>query len=197
MQGVRWTIIALLGIFLLAIGFSFPLVVFLSGDAPASESFGLKGKVDLILYDNSGEIKEERHLDNMIVASGVAGIANKIAPSLASTVSSSTPYNYIGLGTGNTAVEATQTALIAELPIGASYARVQDADAIYSTASGSSKIILSVTFPPGQGTGTLNESGIFDSSSAGNMLARQTFAEIQKAAGDTLTVTWTITLSPS
>ena len=98
---------------------------------------------------------------------------------------------------GSTPADAAQTALVAELPAGASYERVQDGTAQYTT-SGGNKVILSVTFLPNQATGTLRESGIFDSASGGNMLARQTFVqEIQKAATDTLTVTWTITLSPT
>ena len=196
MPSARWTTVAIVGIFLIAFGFSLPLAVsFLANNGPASEGIGLRGKVDVMLYDKSGQVKDERHLDNLIVGVGVEGIAYKIAP-FAGSVASSTPYNYIALGTGNTPVGSSQTALAAELPTGANYARVQELNSIYSTSSGN-KLILSVTFPPGQGTGTLRESGIFDASSGGNMLARQTFADISKAAGDTLSVTWTITLSPS
>ena len=147
------------------------------------------------LYDESGNVKDERHFDNLIVSAGVEGVASRIAPH-DGPVNSSAPYNYIALGTSNTAADAAQTALVAELPSGASYARVQDATAQYTT-SGGNKVILSVTFLPNQATGTLRESGIFNAASGGNMLARQAFAaEIQKAATDTLTVTWTITLSP-
>ncbi|MEO9294493.1 MAG: hypothetical protein ABI347_02720 [Nitrososphaera sp.] len=196
MASARWTAVAIVGVFLIALGFSLPLAVSMfANPAPTSESFGLRGRVDMTLYDQSGQVKDERHLDNLIVGAGVEGVAFKIAPFSGSVVSS-TPYNYIALGTGNTAVDSSQTALAAELPVGASYGRLQDPQAIYSTSSGN-KLILSVTFAPGQGTGTLRESGLFDASTAGNMLARQTFADIQKAAGDTLTVTWTITLSPT
>lgn len=187
-------IIAAAGISMIVIGFSLPAIAsMIASGGQATESLGLRGNVDMVLYDHSGNVKDERHVDNLIVNVGVEGVASRIAPH-GGSVNPGAPYNYIALGTSSTPVDAGQSALSAELATGANYARVQDATALYSTASGN-KLILSVTFGPGQATGTLRESGIFDSATAGNMLARQTFADIQKAASDTLTVTWTITLS--
>lgn len=193
----RWMpVVATLGMSLIVTGLALPFgVSMFAASSPASEGLHFKGKVDMILYDRTGQVKDERHIDNMIVNAGVEGVASRIAPH-DGTINSSAPYNYIALGTGDTSADAAQAALVAELPIGASYARVQDGTAQYTT-SGGNKVTLSVTFAPGQGTGTLRESGIFNAASGGNMLARQTFADIQKAAGDTLTVTWTITLSPT
>ena len=194
MRSARWTNVAILGISLIAFGFSLPLAVSLFANAwPASEGFGLRGQVDMVLYDKSGQVKDERHLDNLIVNTGIEGVASRIAPHDGS-VNPSSPYNYIALGTGSTAADKAQTTLVSELPTGVSYARINDSTAQYVTAAGN-KLILSVTFPPGQATGTLRESGLFNAATGGNMLARQTFTDIQKASGDTLTVTWTITLS--
>ncbi|GEM_PF-723438 len=156
-------------------------------------NFQLMGKVDMVLYDQSGKVKDERHFDNMIVDSGFEGVASRIAPHDGS-INPTSPYNYIALGTGGTSVGSSQTALVSELPIGGGYSRLQDVQANYSTTSGK-QIALSVTFLPGQATGTIKESGLFDAASGGDMLARQTFNTINKGAGDTLTVTWTITLS--
>ena len=191
----RWMpIAAIFGVSLILSGVALPFAVSrLATSSPSSEGLHFKGKVDMVLYDESGQMKDERHIDNLIVNAGVEGVASRIAPH-DGTINPSAPYNYIALGTSNSAADAAQTALVAELPGGASYARVQDGTAQYTT-SGGNKITLSVTFAPGQGTGTLRESGIFNAASGGDMLARQTFADIQKAAGDTLTVTWTISLS--
>jgi hypothetical protein len=195
--GDRWMpIAAILGVSLIVSGVALPVVVsMLAADDPASEGLHFKGNVDMVLYDSSGQIKDERHIDNLIVDAGIEGIASRIAPH-DGTINSSAPYNYIALGTGNVAPNPAHTALEAELPGGGSYGRIQDSSAQYTT-SGGNKITLSVTFAPGQATGTLRESGVFNAASGGNMFARQTFADIQKAAGDTLTVTWTITLTPS
>lgn len=190
----KWMRVGLLGVSLIAFGLAMPLTLSMfSNFDHSSEGIGLRGKVDIVLYDANSQIKEERHLDNLIVSSGIEGIAYLIAPHDGS-IHPSTPYNYIALGTSNTAVDASQAALVAELPTGASYARMQDSTATYTT-SGGNKLVLSVLYAPGQGTGTLRESGIFDAATSGHMLARQTFNEIQKAAGDSLTITWTITLS--
>lgn len=187
-------VIMVAGISLIISGLSLPLAFIFSGSAPANtDGIALKGSVDMVLYDGAGKVKDERHIDNLIVNAGIEAIASRIAPH-DGAINPSTPFNYIALGTGSTAVSAGQTALAAELTAGAGYGRVQDAAAQYVTASGN-KLIMSVTFPPGQGTGTLRESGVFNAATGGDMLARQTFAEIQKAASDTLTITWTITLS--
>lgn len=46
----------------------------------------------------------------------------------------------------------------------------------------------------GVGTGALTEAGIFDASSSGNMNQSTTFSVINKAASDTLKITWTLTV---
>ena len=202
MQDVRrWTPIAILGVSMIVLGLSLPFAISALQASPESDGLHMKGRVDMALYDESGQVKDERHFDNLIVNAGIEGVASRIAPH-DGTINPSSPYNYIALGTGNTAVDASQTALAAELPIGSTYSRMQDTTAQYSTSSGN-KLILSVTFPPGQATGTLKESGLFNAASGGNMLARQMFdnppssSAITKAAGDTLTVTWTMSLSPT
>ncbi|MEM2140876.1 MAG: hypothetical protein QXJ74_09910 [Nitrososphaera sp.] len=185
---------ALVGISLVAIGAALPLGAFFAGNGRTAEGLAFKGNVDIALYDEFGVLKDERHIDNLIVDAGVQGVASRLAPHDGS-INPTTPYNYIALGTGSTAVAAGDTALAAELTAGPNYARLQDTTAQYSEST--KKLVLSVTFAPGQGTGALRESGIFNAAAGGNMFARQTFAEIQKASGDTLTVTWTITLTPS
>ena len=193
----RWMpVVVVLGVSLIVSGLALPFAVsMLATSGPASEGLHFKGNVDMVLYDETGQIKDERHIDNLIVNAGVEGVASRIAPH-DGPINPPAPYNYIALGSSATGADPAQTALVAELPTGTSYARIQDGTAQYTT-SGGNKLTLSVTFAPGQGTGTLRESGVFNAPSGGSMLARQTFAEIQKAAGDTLTVTWTITLSPT
>lgn len=192
--------IIFIGISLVLLGAALPFVIssittvsHRAQSNPGNEGFHLRGNVDLVLYDKDGSIKDERHIDNMIVDSGFEGIASRIAPH-DGAINPSSPYNYIGLGTSSTAASAAQTSLVSELPTGSSYSRQQDSQATYLTTSGK-QLILSVVFPQGQATGTINESGLFNASTGGDMLARQTFSTINKGASDTLTVTWTITLS--
>ena len=153
------------------------------------ESIAIKGFVDLMVYDEFGELKEERHFDNGITNTGFEVIADRIADH--SAFSGNQP-NYIALGTGSTAFSTSQTSLVTELA-GGSYARQQDTDATYT--SGSKSFAISATFAAGVATGALTESGLFDAISSGNMMARQTFSTINVGAKDSITVTWTIALS--
>ena len=155
-----------------------------------AENVSMKGTVDVKLYDGVGKLKDERHFDNLIVNSGIQGVAYLIAPFGGG---SNTPFNYIALGTGTTAVSASQTSLVAEFPAGAGYARVNVPTASFSSSN--NQLTLSATFGPGQATGPISESGVFNAASGGTMLARQTFSAINKGQSDTLTVSWTITLS--
>ena len=159
-----------------------------SGERGAqSQYLQLHGRVDVFLCDEHGAIKDERHLDNLIVDSGLEGVAFRIAPHDGS-VTSNSPWNYIAIGTGVTPPASGDTALQLEI------ARIQDPVANYTTTSGK-QVKLQVSFAPGIGTGVISESGLFNAAVGGNMLARQSFAPIVKGASDTLTVTWVITLS--
>lgn len=161
--------------------------LYLSNNLGAEQqNLHLKGKLDVLLYDGFGTLKDERHFDNMIVDAGFEGVAYRIAPH-GGTITPSSPYNYIAIGTGSTPAAAAQTALVSEL------IRLQDSQASYSTSS--KQLTLQVVFAEGEGTGTITESGLFNAASDGDMLARQTFSQILKGANDTLTVTWTITLA--
>ena len=161
--------------------------VFLGERGAQSQYLQLHGRVDVFLYDEHGAIKDERHLDNLIVDSGLEGVAYRIAPHDGS-VTPNSPWNYIAIGTGVTPPASGDTALQLEI------ARIQDPIANYTTTSGK-QVKLQVSFAPGIGTGVISESGLFNAAIGGDMLARQSFAPIVKGASDTLTVTWVITLS--
>jgi hypothetical protein len=51
------------------------------------------------------------------------------------------------------------------------------------------------TFPAGTGTGAVTEAGIFNASSSGTMLCRTVFPVVNKQSGDSMTITWTVTVS--
>src|SRR5687768_14447211 len=72
----------------------------------------LHGRLGVLLYDESGKLKDERHFDNLIVDAGFEGVAYRIAPHDGTATSS--PWNYIAIGTGSTAAAAGDTALVSE-----------------------------------------------------------------------------------
>jgi hypothetical protein len=51
------------------------------------------------------------------------------------------------------------------------------------------------SFEAGDGTGAVTEAGLFNAATGGDMLCRTVFSVVNKAADDTMAITWTITLS--
>jgi hypothetical protein len=147
------------------------------------EKFGvplrLKGHVQILLFDEFGNIKEIREKDNVFCVGGYDLVAERVGNPGGSLAVA----NHICIGTGTTAATATDTALA-----GFVFSR----SGAYSHLSGSQTWSIQTTFAAGEGTAAITESGVFElSGGLGKMLARQTFAVINKGASDTLQVTWT------
>lgn len=145
-----------------------------------NDGFKMHGAMSAILTKEDGSV-EMRHKDNIIVNGGFDAICACI-----SATTPPAPFNYIGVGTGSVAPAVTDTAL------GSQSARVS---ATYAHTAGTKVFTLTATFAAGTATAALTEAGVFNAASAGTMLDRVTFAVINKGANDTLTVTFTFTLS--
>jgi len=141
----------------------------------------MHGAFTLTLVKASGEV-ETIHKDNLIVDVGFDLISNAIFNSTRPAAA-----NYIGIGTSSTAASAAQTALVTQLG-----AR---AIGTYAHTPGTKVVTLSYTFNPGVNTGAITEAGIFNASTAGSMLDRVVFPVVNKGADDTLTTTFTLTMS--
>jgi hypothetical protein len=144
-----------------------------------TESVTIKGNLEVALYDESGAIKDSRKVNNLVVAVGKDLIASRL-------VGNSLPIpSHMALGASSTAASTSQTALGSEL------GRVS----LDSTARTSNTVSYVATFPAGTGTGTVQEAGIFNDGTTGNMLCRTTFSAVNKAVGDTVVVTWNVTVA--
>jgi len=51
------------------------------------------------------------------------------------------------------------------------------------------------TFGAGTGTGAVTEAGLFNAASGGTMLCRTVFPVVNKQSGDSMTVSWVVTVS--
>lgn len=154
-------------------------------ESQKEEFVQLKGSVFVQLRDEHGNLKQEHEEHNLIVTVGKTYLTAWLA-----AATQSTPFmSYIGLGTGTTSPSAGDTALQTELA-GGGYSRSQ------GTLTNSTNTWQNVAvFSPGNGTGAITEAGLFSASTSGTMFARQTFSAYNKAAGDTLTVTWSVSFS--
>jgi hypothetical protein len=142
------------------------------------ERLGFHGQVIWELRDGNGNLRFRDVDHNLVVDTGLALIAALIAGSGTAPTSMAT-------GSDDTYPDSSDTALGSEL------ARV----AFTSVTPTDNEVVWVGTFGPGVGTGTVQEAGLFNASSGGTMLARATHGAFSKGAGDTLTITWTLTLS--
>lgn len=136
-----------------------------------------EGSVRVVLTDSTGAVKFQYEGKNLIVQTGKNFLAGAVV------AASPTPFSNIAIGTG--VVAATN----ADTTLGTEVARLPFAGAVVANVAS-----LSVTFPAGTGSGALTEAGIFNAVAAGVMLSRIVFPVINKAATDSLAITWNITV---
>lgn len=146
------------------------------------DSLKLKGDVFITVKDKDGNVKEERHEENLVVSAGLNFICDRMEGTSEAVMS------HMGLGSGTTAAAAGDTDVGSLLG---------SREALDSTTVSTNTITYVSSFEAGDATGAVTEAGIFNASSSGTMLCRVVFAAINKAADDTMSVTWVITLTAS
>jgi len=134
----------------------------------------LKGKLAIAL--NGETVKE---VDNLVVTAGKGFVASRMKDA------TTTAMTHMAIGTGSTAAAVSNTAL------GSQSARTT----LTSTTVSGADITYVDTFPAGTGTGAITEAGLFNASSSGTMLCRTVFDVVNKGASDSMTITWTVTVS--
>lgn len=142
---------------------------------------GIKGRLQLELRNAAGELVHYYETDNLVVTAGKTVIAERLALSSPTHAA----MTHMGAGTGATAAAAGDTALQTQL------ARV----ALASATPVTNVVTYIASFPAGTATGSITEAGLFNASSSGDMLARSVFGAVVKGSSDSLTITWTLTLS--
>mgnify|MGYP006258146457 FL=1 len=139
-----------------------------------NDGLKLKGKLAISL---NGKIIQE--VDNLVVTAGKGYVASRMKDATATAMS------HMAIGSGSTAAAASDTAL------GNQLGRV----ALTSTTVSSAVVTYVASFPAGTGTGAVTEAAILNASSGGTMLCRTVFSVVNKGAQDSMTVTWTVTVS--
>ena len=139
-----------------------------------NDGLNLKGKLAIAL---NGEVVQE--VDNIVVTAGKGYVASRMKDATATAMS------HMAIGSGTTNPAASDTALETEL------GRV----ALTSTAVSSNVVTYTATFAAGTGTGAVTEAGILNASSSGTLLCRTEFSVVNKGSSDSMTITWTVTVS--
>lgn len=144
-----------------------------------NDNITVTGKLNVVLIDEMGAVKEDHVFDNLVVTSGKSFIASRMKDATATVMT------HMAIGTDNTAAAVGNTALGSQA----------NRQALTSTTVNTNAVTYAATFAGGQGTGAIVEAGLFNASSGGTMLCRTVFPVINKAAADTLSVSWVVTVS--
>lgn len=158
------------------------------------------GHITLVQKDEFGNIINYVQTDNLVVDQGLDTAGDLVFPDInLNGNSTDNKFEWIGIGSGNTAASATDTQ---EETLISGCVRLDDTTVTGTSAvSGEITATVSVQFSGAQCANTsiseavLTNSGSGASAGAGELLARQTFTDINLGSGDTLTITWDITIT--
>jgi hypothetical protein len=142
------------------------------------ETIKAKGELSIKLFGPDGKLKAEQNVPNLVVTTGKTFIAARM-------VGTPTAMSHMAIGSGTTDPAVGDTALETEL------ARVS----LTSSASSGAVVTYIASFGAGTGTGAVTEAGILNASSGGTLLCRTEFSVVNKGADDSMSITWTITVS--
>jgi len=139
------------------------------------------GKLDVVLTNELGEVKQKFTVPNLVVQTGRNFIAHRM------TSNSNVVMSHMAIGTNNTAAALNNTTL------GTESARV----ALTSATTTANVVTYIATFNPGtpSAANAVVEAGIFNAGSGGDLLCRTVFDVVNKGTLDTLSITWTVSNS--
>jgi len=138
-----------------------------------NDDLKLTGHVSIALND-----EVVREVPNLVVTDGKKWVADRMN-------NANAVMSHMAVGTGTNAAAAGDTTLQTE----------NDRNALTSSTVTDNAIAYVGTWAAGDATAALTEAAIFDAASSGDCLARTVFSVVNKGANDTLTITWTITVS--
>jgi len=138
-----------------------------------TDDLKLTGALTIAVND---EIVQET--ENLVVTAGKNWVADRMN-------NANAVMSHMAVGTGTTAAAAGNTALVTET----------DRNALTSTTVTNNAVAYVATWAAGDATAAITEAGIFDAASSGDMLARTKFDVVNKGSADSMTITWTITVS--
>jgi hypothetical protein len=144
-----------------------------------NENLKMKGELTIVHKNAEGQIKDVISIPNLVVTAGKQYIASRMVGA------SATVMTHMAIGTGTT------TPAVGDSTLGTEAGRVS----LASFSASGTNVTATATFPAGTGTGAITEAGILNAASAGTMLCRTTFPVVNKAAGDSIAITWVITVS--
>jgi hypothetical protein len=150
----------------------------------------LNGFIKIDHFDENGNLIQTVETPNTVVDTGFTEVAGLFCSDVSGSY---TAFDYIAVGTGVASATATDTALATEITdSGLTRAASTGTLTTENTALDTAQFVHQFSVSDTQ---AVTESAIFNTSSAGTMLCRQTFSAINVANGDTLQITWKVTVA--
>jgi len=152
--------------------------------------FGIKGEIEILLWGSDGKLKDSRRLkDHRVMPNTVTTFGDKLVADRLSAAAIAAPTHMaVGTGTGGT---SANNSLQTEL----------DRNALTSTTlqtgANDNDVKYVGDWAAGDATGAITEAGIFNAVSGPGMMVYSSFTAVNKAAGDTLQINWTVTFGAS
>ena len=125
----------------------------------------------------NNEVVQE--VPNLVVTAGKGYVASRMKDTSLGAMS------HMAIGTNSTAAAANNTALGGEV----------DRNSLTSTAVSGATVTYVATFGAGEGTRAITEAALLNAASSGTMLCRTVFAVVNKNSADSMTITWSVTVS--
>ena len=144
------------------------------------ESTRMKGTLRLVARNAYGDLLEERTLENLIVNTGLAWVTGALSGDTAAPA----VMKYVGIGTGTTAAEATDVALMtpAESRVSGTQSRQHT-----TVDNDTYQVVALFTMTADR---AVTEAGLFSASTSGTLGARRVFAVMNIPNTGTLQITW-------
>lgn len=150
-----------------------------------NDPISIVGEIRAELFAADGSLKEIVEVPNLVVKTGKDFIASRMVGTAKAIMS------HMAIGIGSTG------ALDGDLTLGNEAARVVLTSSTVGATPNENIVTYVATFGPSVPgvSSAITEAGIFNDGTAGDMLCRTTFGVITKGVDDTLTITWTITIT--
>jgi hypothetical protein len=147
-----------------------------------NENLKMVGELTVVKRGRDGQITQSFKVPNLVVTSGKDFIA---ASMLKTTSNLPAAMSHMAIGTN------PATPVLANTTLGTEVGRV----ALASSNATTNQVTYTASFPAGTGTGAITEAGIFNEATDGVMLCRTTFPVVTKENGDSIAITWIVTVS--
>lgn len=146
------------------------------------DGFKATGRVGIVLKDKDGNVKETRDVTNLVVTEGTSFIASRMVGTTQNVMST------MALGTSNQTPAATDTGVVT--------AATGESTSVTASVSGA-VVTYTATFSAigSGGTVGIQEAAITNDDTSDKCLCRVIFDVVNKGEDDSMSVTWTVTIS--